>query len=85
MEICHFCGNKNFKFIKTQYTYQKNAKFLIIDDVPCKQCEYCGEQYFEANVLKKIENEFEVIHYHRKKTTKQIIVPIEPYSEIISV
>ena len=85
MKICHFCGNKHFKKSKTQYTYKHDNKFIIIDDVPCEQCEYCGEKYFEATVLKKIETEFNAIHSKSKKAEREIIVPVESYSEIAGV
>lgn len=82
MKVCHFCGNKNFKSTKTQYTYKKNDKFLMVDDVPCEQCEYCGEQYFKGSVLKQIETEFNFIHLHGKKVKKEITIPVEPFYEI---
>lgn len=84
MKICHFCGNKNFKNTKVQYTYKQNDQFLIVDDVPCEQCEYCGEQYFKGNVLKQIEKEFHSIHLHGKKVKKEILVPVEQFHEIQS-
>jgi YgiT-type zinc finger domain-containing protein len=82
MNICHFCGNKNFKENKVQYTYKKDNKNIIVDDVPCEQCEFCGEQYFEANVLKKIETEFYAIHSEGKNVKKKVLIPVEIYSEI---
>ena len=80
--MCHFCGNKNFKETTVQYTYTHNGKYLIVDNVPCKQCEYCGEQYFKSDVLKSIENEFKQIHFHGKEVRKEIRVPVEQYLEI---
>ncbi len=82
MKVCNFCGNKNFKNTKVQYTYKHNENFLIVNDVPCEQCEYCGEQYFKGSVLKQIEEEFNSIHSHGKKVKKELIVPLEQYSEI---
>ena len=82
MDICHFCGNKNFKDNKVQYTYKRDNKYMIIDDVPCEQCEYCGEQYFEASVLKNIEAEFEVVHTKGKKVKKKVVIPVETYTDI---
>ena len=82
MSICHFCGNKNLKPNLVQYTYKKDGKYIIIDDVPCQQCEYCGEQYFEASVLKNIEFEYEAIHSKGKNIKKKLIIPIESYTEI---
>lgn len=85
MEKCNFCGNKNLKEIKTEYTYKHKGKYLLIDDVPCIQCEYCGEQYFEAKVLKQIEKEFSNIYSGRKKANKEIIVPMESFQELKAV
>lgn len=45
---CAFCGNKNLSKKKVRYIYRKNGNSIFIDDVPCIQCDYCGEQYFEG-------------------------------------
>ena len=79
---CPFCGNKNFKDTAVQYTYKKDAKFLIINNVPCMQCEYCGEQYFQAPVLKKIAAEFEAIYSQGKSVKTEIRVPMEQFSDL---
>lgn len=82
--ICHFCGNKNFTERQVQYTYQRDGQFLIVNEVPCEQCDYCGEQYFQANVLKQIEKEFEFIYRYGKKVNRELRVPVEQFSEIIT-
>jgi hypothetical protein len=53
-----------------------------VDNVPCEECEYCGEQYFKAEVLKKIEKDFVDIYSNKKKLKKQIEVPIEEFEEL---
>ncbi|MGE0086135.1 MAG: type II toxin-antitoxin system MqsA family antitoxin [Desulfococcaceae bacterium] len=80
--LCHFCGNRNFRDKNVQYIYRQNGKFLVVNDVPCVQCEYCGEQYFRAEVLKKIEKEFNEIYSLGKKSRKKISVPVEQYFEL---
>lgn len=82
MKHCHFCGNKHIRETTCQYTYQRNDKYLMVDQVPCRQCEYCGEQYFAADVLKAIESEFEAIHVHGKVPKRKIDVPVERFMEI---
>lgn len=57
-KVCSFCGDKNFRESNVQYIYRHDNRFLIVNNVPCAECEYCGEQYFKANVLKKIEKNF---------------------------
>ncbi len=83
MKSCNFCGNKSFKKVETEYTYKHNGKYLLIDKVPCTQCEYCGEQYFEAKVLKQIESEFSNIYSGRKKVNREIVIPTESFSEMV--
>ena len=82
MKICHFCGNRNFRVTAIQYTYRNAGKFLIVDDVPCTKCEYCGEAYFKAEVLKVIEKEFNAIYYQGKKAKQKLHVPVERFSQI---
>ncbi len=81
-KVCHFCGNRNFKNSKVQYIYKHSDRFLIVNDVPCLQCEYCGEQYFAGNVLEKIEKEFNEIYSLGKKVKMEIPVPVEQYAEL---
>ena len=83
MQTCSFCGNKNLKKTTTDYTYKHNGKYLFIGSVPCKQCEFCGEKYYEAKVLKKIEQEFLDIYSGKKKVEKELIVPVENFSEMV--
>ena len=59
-KICSFCGNGNFRNKEVQYIYKHDGKYLIVNNVPCEECEYCGEQYFKAKALKKIEADFNV-------------------------
>ena len=82
MKICQFCGNKHIVDTIMEYTYKHDGNYLIIDNVPCKKCEYCGERYFEARVLKQIENEYNNIYSFGKKAQKLITVPVENFQEI---
>lgn len=78
-KVCNFCGNKNFIEKTVQYVYQDNGRFMIFNDVPCEECEFCGERYFEASVLKKIEKEFDDVYSKQKKAPSEIRVPVEQY------
>jgi YgiT-type zinc finger domain-containing protein len=81
-KVCNFWGHKNFKEKEVQYIYKHNNHFLFVNDVPCEECEHCGEQYFKANVLKKIEKSFIDIYSARKTPKKEIKVPLENYPEL---
>jgi len=82
--LCHFCGNQNFTERHVQYVYRRDGHFLIVNEVPCEQCDYCGEQYFQAKVLKPIETEFESIHYRGKKVARELRIPVEQFQEVLA-
>jgi YgiT-type zinc finger domain-containing protein len=79
-KVCNFCGNKNFKEARVQYIYRHGGNFLIVNDVPCEQCEFCGEQYFQAGVLQKIEADFQALQAHSRKAPAEILVPVESFA-----
>lgn len=54
-EQCSFCGNKHLTYKATRYIHQSGEEMLIVENVPCLVCDYCGEQYFDIGVLKQIE------------------------------
>jgi hypothetical protein len=53
---------------------------LIVEDVPCEECEYCGEQYFRADVLRKIEQNFLDLCSRRRKPQSEVSVPVESFA-----
>jgi YgiT-type zinc finger domain-containing protein len=81
-KTCNFCGNRNFREKHVQYIYKHDNQFLVVDNVPCEECEYCGEQYFKAEVLKKIEENFGAIYFSGKKAKKEVTVPVEEFAKI---
>ena len=76
---CVFCGHKYLHSVQTQYIYRHDNKFLIVNDVPCLQCAYCGEQYFEGHILRNIEKKFNEIHVQGHKASQEIHIPVEHF------
>ncbi len=81
-KICNFCGNKNFTEKNVNYIYKRDDKYLMVNNVPCEECNFCGEQYFKAEVLKKIESDYNDIYLSGKKVVKEIIVPVEEFANL---
>lgn len=79
---CSFCGHKHIKPQKTRYLYQRKKELMVVEQVPCLQCEYCGEQYFEASVLKKIEADFFAVALRKKQPLRTMQVAVEDYAGI---
>lgn len=77
---CNFCGNKNVILKTVDYIYQNSEQMLLVKNVPCEECSYCGERYFESKILKKIENIFFEIISKKKKPKIKIEVPVEDYA-----
>ncbi len=52
---CFSC--KSEKMLTTTETYftRLNNCYIIIENVPCEKCQECGEIFFSANALEKIE------------------------------
>ncbi|HOO51961.1 MAG TPA: YgiT-type zinc finger protein [Alphaproteobacteria bacterium] len=82
IEKCAFCGNMHITPSKTRYIYHHGDQMLVVNDVPCFECDYCGEEYFEAAVLKKMEGDFQKIERENKKPQQIIKVPVEDFSAI---
>ncbi|MBF0614286.1 MAG: YgiT-type zinc finger protein [Magnetococcales bacterium] len=40
---------------QVEYLYQSGERLLVVTDVPCLECAFCGERYFEAVVLKRLD------------------------------
>jgi YgiT-type zinc finger domain-containing protein len=53
--MCFFCKG-DLKQSITTYTITIDNCVIIIKNVPCEECQQCGEQYFSTDVTKKLEN-----------------------------
>ncbi|MBM4312237.1 MAG: YgiT-type zinc finger protein [Deltaproteobacteria bacterium] len=82
MKKCNFCGNRHVREAQVQYIYRHDEKLLLVNNVPCEQCEFCGEKYFKAQVLRNIELDFKKIYSAGKKAKKELKVPVEEYKEV---
>ena len=53
--MCVFCGG-SLKQNITDYIEKSGSMVILIKDVPCEECEQCGETYFDNNTVKKVEH-----------------------------
>lgn len=52
---CFHCGKDELRADTTQYFCKLNGHYIIIENVPCEKCDFCGETYFNVSVMEKIE------------------------------
>ncbi|MBS4027775.1 MAG: YgiT-type zinc finger protein [Ignavibacteriales bacterium] len=67
---CTFCGNNSFRQTTVQYSYENEKYSLVVDEVPCEQCEYCNETYYLPDAVKKIQQAFIDKHFRIKRKKK---------------
>jgi len=79
---CSFCGNTHLSQKDVRYIYQHQDSIMVVDDVPCLECDYCSEQYFNASVLKKIEQDFVAVSEQQKVPARSMQVAIETFSAL---
>lgn len=81
-EQCVFCGHKHLNSKTTRYIYQKDQQMLVVEHVPCLEGTFCGEQYFDAGVLQKIENDYLAITHQKRQPQRIMQVAVEDFATL---
>ncbi len=55
MKECFVCKSDTIVPSKTAQTYQENGHLVVIKDIPCVECETCGETYLSTETVRRIE------------------------------
>ena len=53
--MCMFCKNKTYIESTTTHVVNYHNSVIIIKNVPCLECEQCGEKYYTDDVAEKLE------------------------------
>jgi len=70
---CVFCKEGQTKFSRvTLEKYDPHGNIIaLVKNFPAEVCQNCGEEYYQAKDLKKIEKDLKA-----KKPTEKISVPV---------
>lgn len=68
--MCMYCKNESYKETTTTHVVNYKNCIIVIKNVPCIECEQCGEKYYTDEVAEKIENIVETA----KKLMQEIAV-----------
>jgi YgiT-type zinc finger domain-containing protein len=52
---CTYCGGKVTERLVTKDCWWGDGLIALVEDVPAGVCEQCGERYYRAHVLERIE------------------------------
>lgn len=53
--MCMFCKNNSIVNSITTHVVNYNNCVIIIKNVPCLECDQCGEKYYTDDVAEKLE------------------------------
>ena len=53
--MCFFCKNNRVIETTTTHIVDFNDCVIVIKNVPCKQCEICGEKYYSDDITAALE------------------------------
>ena len=72
---CSFCGSDQHEERRIEYLYSRGEKYLLVPNTPVEVCSKCGMIYYEAAVLKAIEDHFLAIQNKSEAPDRYIRVP----------
>ncbi len=55
MKTCYFCGKGLLEEKRVTVDFRWGNRLIVIEDVPAKICNECGERYYSAAVSRELE------------------------------
>jgi len=77
---CNFCGSDRYEERRIEYLYSHQGKYLLVPNTPVEVCLNCGMIYYDARVLKEIEQRFSAIQQKTEEPDRYVEVPEKAYS-----
>ncbi len=74
--ICDLCGSQKAKIRHISRSYSDREELFIIENIPLISCPECGESYFTAQTLHKIET----IKKQKKSLAVTRSIPVANFS-----
>lgn len=74
---CSFCGGRVAERLVQKACWWGDKLLAIVDNAPAGVCEQCGERYYQAKVLKVIEDFLKKRHFDT-----QIQLPLADFAKI---
>ena len=70
-ETCYFCGRGILEEKHVTVDFRWGEELVIIENVPAKVCNECGERYYPARVVRQMERIAK-----EKREGREIRVPV---------
>jgi YgiT-type zinc finger domain-containing protein len=75
---CKYCGFDTHEDV-IKAAIWTNKGLIVVEDIPARLCEGCGEQFFEEEITQRIQN---VLTHLLTKAKRQIRVPVYSLSQV---
>jgi YgiT-type zinc finger domain-containing protein len=76
-ERCEYCGG-SVRESRVTVDCRRGKRLLIIEGVPAGVCRQCGERYYDADVVRKLER----IAARRGKAKRKLQVPVVAFDAV---
>jgi len=70
--ICEFCGGNTIKK-KVKRSHWLKGRLYIVENVEADVCTECGERYFHATVLDKIDQYLLAEHKVKERVNVEVV------------
>ena len=77
---CNYCGCDGFEERRVEYLYSHKGEYLLVPNTPVEVCLNCGMVYYDAAVLKEIEQRFLAIQRRDEEPDRYITMPEKTYA-----
>jgi YgiT-type zinc finger domain-containing protein len=77
---CNFCSSDRYEERRIEYLYSHQGKYLLVRNTPVEVCMNCGMIYYDAVVLKEIEQHFFAIQNKTEVPDRYIEMPAKSYA-----
>jgi len=77
---CSSCGSNQYEERRIEYLYAYKGKYLLVPNTPVEVCLNCGMVYYDAEVLKNIEQQFFAIERQEQQPDRYVQMPEVVYA-----
>jgi len=77
---CNFCASTEYHERRIDYLYSYKGNYLLVPNTPVEICSHCGMVYYDAKVLKDIEDHFFSIQKKTRKPDNYLQIPQWAYA-----
>jgi len=70
--ICEFCGGQTVKR-KVRKQHWLEGRLYLVENVEAEVCSECGERYFHATVLDRIDEMLKAEHSVKERLSVEVV------------